>query len=159
MKCRPYRLFRNIFTAHEHSAINTERTGIMSQRSSMSRRKSVRRQTGFRKGFPSLTPKERGGGTRQRTTNEGVRAHRKGASAQRLPRGRGQIGRLSELDTDRLIAARKAARIASGLTLRQLARRVRISSRYLAQCERQGAPYGLALRLSSVLDCNITLYL
>ena len=52
------------------------------------------------------------------------------------------------------------ARISAGLTLQGAAWRARINPTYLHRIERQGgAPYVLALRLASLYECPIDVFL
>lgn len=51
------------------------------------------------------------------------------------------------------------ARIAAGLSVREAARRARISMAYLRRVERYGAPYALARRLAALYCCSITVFL
>lgn len=51
------------------------------------------------------------------------------------------------------------ARKAAGLSLREAARRARISEAYLRQIESKGAPYHLARRLAALYECRVDLFL
>ena len=57
------------------------------------------------------------------------------------------------------VTSATAAREAAGLTVVQAARKVRICPAYLRHCEKNGASYGLALRLAALFHCDISLFL
>ncbi len=78
---------------------------------------------------------------------------------QKQSKGRGRNTKISKAETNQMLNARREARISSGLTLAQLAKRVGVSRQYLAHCERHGASFGLSLRLAAVLKSDLSLYL
>ena len=54
----------------------------------------------------------------------------------------------------------KEARLASGLSIEQAARRVRVSTKYLERVERHGgASFPLAQRLARAYQCSISVFL
>jgi transcriptional regulator with XRE-family HTH domain len=55
--------------------------------------------------------------------------------------------------------AAQAARVKTGLTIEEAARRARVSPRYLAVVERHGAPFSLAERLAAIYRCPISTFL
>jgi hypothetical protein len=53
----------------------------------------------------------------------------------------------------------EAARIASGLTIEEAARRARVCPAYVRRAEKHGACYTLALRLSRIYGCPVDHFL